>query len=173
MPNVTLQMYDWYLHWRKADKDDNLRYAIWFPGQHLVNTDSDWILEDAGYGICDVFIKKLFSKESFLVDPELCTEENGFLRIGGFNGIVKTTITSSIEQPLNMALLHYLRKHGQGLELHSRFWLGLEVVDGKTVNRLRHKQEVTLEMARCWCEHSAWEMATLAAYLPEIYEENK
>lgn len=165
MPNVTMPMVRWYGKW---NLEDPLRYTIWFPGSH-VTQDQDWIVEDLGFGMCELFIKMPLSAASFHISPDIAAE-NGCLLAGGSNALMKVCNGPEIDPPYNIALLHYVRAAERGIQWHTRFWIGIEVVDGKAVNRLRPGQTVPLEIARGFCEHSAYEMATRAARLPEWYQ---
>lgn len=166
MPKVTLPMVLWFDG--KWNLEDPLRYSIWFPGSHIIQ-DWDWIVEDMGFGLCEIFAKNFLGPDSWLVDPSLLKPESGCRMVGGSNALLRPLNGDKLVPPFNVVVMHYVRAKGEGLEWHSRFWIGVEVIGGKAVNRLRPGQVVPLEYARGFCEHCAYEMATRAERLPEWY----
>ena len=60
-----------------------------------------------------------------------------------------------------------------GINLCSRFWIGMTEKDGKIVSNIPKGVKVPIEVSRGLFEHSCREFTNLASILSEVYKENK
>lgn len=183
MPGVSGQMLDWWFEWHALDP---LRYRIWYPQAHFDNrleppkaprAKPYWgavhhPIEDIGLGRQHLRIA--------FCDPT----DFGFPAHALSHPDVATIVCGRVGDDRRRAwhtrMCHFARRHPQGLELRSRFWIGADLrlymraAPAGAINRLlkapamRRRlipRRAPLAMAR----HCAAEYASLAALLPELY----
>lgn len=176
MPGITAEMIEWWFWWHAQD---NLRYQVWFPGEHISNT---YHKKDQAY-FEQAFVPPFVANSQYPVEriggikmplriDFVTPEEFGFSRqtmvnnnipkivcghVGAFNNLVKHT-----------EMAHIFKQTEDGLFMISRFWLG------KTMNNpLLRKLIITDDMARGMAEHCCIEYRNLHEILPVLYAEYK
>ena len=172
MPGITREMIDWWFWWHCQE---NLRYQIWFPGDHAsirchrkdrayfeqpclppFQPNSQCPVERIGGTTMPLRID-FVTPEQFGFCPEAMARRNIATIVCGhvsaFNGLVPHT-----------EMAHIYKQTGDGLFLISRFWLG------KTMNPVLRKIVMTESMARGMAEHCCVEYRNLAQILPGLYE---
>jgi phloretin hydrolase len=190
MPGVTGEMIDWWLWWHSLE---DLRYKIWYPGSHL------------GISVADrekIQNASLSARERYWNNPQFPVEDVGIgpdvLAIYfmppedfGFDAsrfdsakvatVVCTEVSSVTKKVRHTRMCHYVRKTSRGVEMRSRFWVGVNIKvdmfpEGSIVNRMANAKFMRrltiprgtpLEMAR----HCAREYANLAEILPDLYRD--
>lgn len=176
MPNITVEMIEWWFWWHAQD---NLRYQVWFPGEHISITyhkkdraffeqpivptfraNSQYPVERIG-GVKMPLRIDFVTPEEFGFSRQIMRENNipkivcG--HVSAFNGLIKHT-----------EMAHIYKQTDDGLFLISRFWLG------KTMNNpLLRKLIITEDMAKGMAEHCCIEYRNLCEILPLLYTENQ
>ena len=176
-PGVTGDMIQWWFWWH-ANK--NIRYKIWCPGDHYAISVKDknqannealtyeqrrvnnihfpW--EDTGTGVMKLSIR-FVSPEEFGFDTSSFGQMDIEAVVCGVVGYVIAGVT--IEHTY---MTHVFRKHGDGLEMRSRFWPGKAI----PITELR-KLAITEDVAKNLGFHCAYEYSHLSEFLPAIYQE--
>lgn len=176
MPGITADMIAWWFWWHAQE---NLRYQVWFPGEHISNSyrrkdqayfaqlsvppfraNSQYPVERIG-GVKMPLRIDFVTPESFgfsrqaMQDAHIAAIVCG--HVGAFNNLVKHT-----------EMAHIFKQTDDGLFMISRFWLG------KTMrNPLLRKIILTDAMARGMAEHCCIEYRNLWEVLPILYTEYK
>jgi hypothetical protein len=154
----TLEMTEWWHTW--FNKED-LRYKIWYPGSHM-QAGPGWSLEAIGstviyyVGISPLTPVNLGIEERF-------TKTKG-IAFNGKNGLQLPIDYSEGQRPLEIE---------GGIEYRSRFYLGINFVNGKPVSLLDEETVISPEKAATMFDHGAREMINLARILPELFAEYK
>lgn len=175
MPNITAEMIEWWFWWHAQD---NLRYQVWFPGEHIriayhkkdrsffeqpevlaFRANTQYPVERIG-GIKMPLRIDFVTPEEFGFSRQRMQENNISTivcgRVSAFNGLIKHT---------KMAYIY--KQTEDGLLMISRFWLG------KTMeNRLLKKLIITDNTARGMAEHCCIEYRNLCEILPLLYADN-
>ena len=167
MTGITMPMIGWFGKWKM---EDPLNYALWCPGAHIRHTE-EWCCEDLGFGLVDLTLRNAYTMEDFGFDPKNTTPESGFVMAAGGNWHMKCRTAAPDEPPYEVLIFHTVRRIKEGLEWRTRFYIGYRLEKGKYTRELLPGQVVTEEMARCFAEHSAYEMATRQRDLPALYAE--
>ena len=176
MPGITSEMIEWWFWWHVQD---NLRYQVWFPGQHFsisyskkdrsffeqakmpaFRANTQYPKERIG-GVKMPLRIDFVTPEEFGFSKQLMEENNIPIivcgHVGAFKGLIKHT-----------EMAHIFKQTEDGLFLISRFWLG------KTMkNPLLKKLIITENMARGMAEHCCGEYRNLCEILPGLYKDNK
>lgn len=174
MPGITVDMIERWFWWHTQD---NIRYQVWYPGDHIsINYDKKdrEFFEQPSVPVFRPNTQRPVERIGGMKMPlqiEFVTpEEFGFSReimqdnnipkivcghVSAFNGLVKHT-----------EMAHIYKQTEDGLFLISRFW------HGKTMtNPLLRKLIITEEMARGMAEHCCIEYRNLCEILPVLYKE--
>ncbi len=169
LPDVNMEMYMWYKMLRLTDR---LSYAIWYPGSHVSEINGITI-EDVGYGpekfqgVDGINWRSLgFAQDPAKVDPQ-------YLGMIGGNSIIYNLKYDNVI-PRTLSLFHYIRQMDSGgIEFRTHFYVGMHIVDGRSVITQHIQSEQCLEIARTMAHHCAYERTNLNSFLPEIYEKMK
>jgi hypothetical protein len=191
MPGVTAEMIDWWFAWHGLH---DIRYRIWFPPGHygvrvedpdkcrnsrLSYRERYWhnkytVIEDVGDGpekLMIVFVPP----EEFGFDLSRFDESKVGTIVcanGGIPDILGGIFVGKV--------CHFVRETADGVEMHSRFWIGQEIAiegkkEGVLVNRLLNADSVKKRMlprsAHHLAHHCAAEFANLARLLPRVFTE--
>lgn len=184
MPGVTPEMFDWWFAWHGLEP---MRYKIWDSEDHYYcqtrdpeissdtslsmkerywNTTHD-VLEDAGGG--DLLGRGPVREHiviSFQNPLNLGFDEEKWKAFDG-------TIVCAADAQSPVVMCHFLKRTPEGSELHTHFWMGYSLIDGKIV-KLPLPEEVLAGlggMAKGLFAHNIKEFTHLAAILPELYNE--
>lgn len=173
MPEISVEMIEWWFWWHCQD---NLRYQVWYPGDHISikphKKDLDYFqhhavpqfrpntqcpVERIG-GIKMPLQIDFVTPEDFGFSNQTIEENNIALIVCGhvsaFNSLIKHT-----------EMAHIYKYTENGLLLISRFWLG------KTLkNYLLRKAILTENTARGMAEHCCIEYRNLVEILPNLYQ---
>ncbi len=175
MPGITADMIRWWFWWHCQD---NLRYQVWFPGEHIsikyhkkdcayfeqqniptFQPNSQCPVEKIGGTKMPLQID-FITPEQFGFDRQIMKQNNIPVIVCGhvsvFGGLIPHT-----------EMAHIYKHTEDGLFLISRFWLG------KTMNPLLRKLIMTEKMARGMAEHCCIEYRNLCEILPMLYEKYK
>ena len=172
MPGITKEMIDWWFWWHCQE---NLRYQIWFPGDH---TSIKYHKKDRAYfeqpsmppfrpnSQCPV--ERIGGATMPLRIDFVTPEQFGFTRDALEQGQIATVVCGHVSAFNGLVphteMAHIYKQTGDGLFLISRFWLG------KTMNPLLRKFVMTESMARGMAEHCCVEYRNLVEILPGLYE---
>lgn len=173
MPEITAEMIEWWFWWHCQD---NLRYQVWYPGNHISikphKKDLNYFQHDTmppfrpntqcpverignlkmPLQINFVTPKEFGFSEQIMKENEIALIECG--HVSAFGGIIKHT-----------EMAHIYKHTKNGLQLISRFWLG------KTLkNPLFRKAILTENTARQMAEHCCIEYRNLVEILPDLYQ---
>ena len=175
MPGITREMSDWWFWWHCQD---NLRYQVWFPGDHITNT---YHKKDRAYfeqetqptfqpnSQCPV--EKIGGMSMPLRIDFVTPEQFGFSKEAMEKGNIATIVCGHVSAFSGLIphteMAHIFRQTEDGLFMCSRFWLG------KTMNPLLRKFVMTEKMARGMAEHCCIEYRNLAEILPGLYHQYK
>lgn len=176
MPSITVEMIEWWFWWQAQD---DLRYQIWFPGEHISiayhKKDKEYFEQpkvpafkaNSQYPVERIGGMKMPLRIDF-VEPEdfgfskQKMQENNIPKIvcghvSAFNGMINHT-----------EMAHIFKQTEHGLFMISRFWIG------KTMkNILLRKLIITDDMARGMAEHCCIEYRNLVQILPLLYADNQ
>ncbi len=172
MPGITPDMIRWWFWWHAQE---NLRYKIWFPGEHYgISTarkdrtyfsqktlpafrpNTHYPIERIGKLILPLKIE-FISPEDFGFSPERMQKNEIPLivcgHVGAMYGLVRHT-----------EMAHIFKQTEDGLLLISRFWLGQTLK-----NPLLRKAMLTDKTAKGMAEHCCVEYRNLTEILPRLY----
>lgn len=172
MPGITADMISWWFWWHCQD---DLRYQVWFPGDHISisykNTDRPYFdrptapafRPNSQRPVEKIGGTRLPLQIDFVTPEDFgfslrAMEENGVPiivcgHVGVLGGIIKHT-----------EMAHVYRQTNDGLFMTSRFWLGANVR-----NPILRKLIFTEKMARGMAEHCCIEYRNLVEILPGLY----
>ena len=174
MPGVTFEMYCFWKKWWSDAPDSDLRYRIWYPESHF-RAGYRWSCEDFGSGPEDLIFLETVTPQGLGLG-EAPIPETQLLMADGCNVVSKTRVSDPFSAPVPGVVCHFVRplSDGSGIELRSLFWKGYQVGPNGFFDAMGpdtpHETEETLYKLLC---HNAYEMANLAAILPELYAEEK
>jgi hypothetical protein len=181
-PGCTAAMIDWWFEW--AQKEENIRYKIWYPGAHFSMAQapmpdtvrkpgdkaywgmSRFPVEDVGMGTTR-FRLDFYDPVAFGFEP---APEGGTIlcaRIGLADGWFK-----------HSDFIHHVRPIAGGVEMRSRFWMARrpEAMAGgwgvlASLMRIDAIKQHLLkpDAARGMAFHCAQEYSQLASFLPELH----
>ncbi len=187
MPNVTLDMIDWWFWWHAAEGQ---RYQIWYPDMHFdissyfrgsytdttktyserLHLSTHLVNEDLGSGADDILI-------DFMHPSEFGFDVNRLDRTK------ETIICARVGDPAmgswGSEMVHFVRTTDEGVEMRSRFWIGnkiykidkseevnLDLILNKPyVKKRLIPEDVGVNMFH----HCSQEFHNLAEVLPEVY----
>lgn len=191
MPNVTIEMIDWWFWWHPKEP---VRYKLWYPEMHFdtaadfgghyddesktyrerLQLSTHFVTEDIGTGTEKIIID-FMSPEEFGFDKSNLDEDRDLVicaRVGSFDKKVWHT-----------RMCHAVRKVEQGIEMRSRFWMGMDVkrMDGfgqKIINSILNnsfvkKNLMPKNIGKFMFHHCTQEYNNMGGFLPEIYAEEK
>lgn len=175
MPKVTSDMIAWWFWWHPQA---NLRYQIWFPGEHYCisydKKNKDYFEKKnlpAFQPNTQYPTEKISNIPMSLRIDFVSPEEFGFSEQAMKNNRIPIIICGHVSAFHGLIphteMSHIFQQTEDGLFLTSRFWIG------KTLrNRLLRKVILTEKTARSMAEHCCIEYRNLARLLPELYHEN-
>lgn len=192
MPGVTPEMLKWWFAWHALE---DLRYKLWFPPGHFGITINDearakildpnipleqksqnvihHVVEDVGGGPENIYIS-FMSPEDFGFDITRFKAPNVAAFFGG-NGVSQMIFpppgVPNYKSPAVMC--HFIREIPGGVEMRTRFWMGMKIIDKKPMHMLPEGVRLPEFVPMGLAMHNVLEYANLAAILPEIYEEQK
>ena len=187
-PDITAEMIDWWFAWHPLE---DLRYRIWYPPQHggimlspegrkrlldpsIPMAERNWgvvhhVTENCDCGMENIDIQFLSPKD-FGFDMSRWKEPCVSAFAGGFGWAVSVNKTDdSITAPALMC--HIFRKHPQGLEHRTRFWMGYRMSSGKPELSLPPGVAVPVAAIRGLARHNVKEFTRFKHFLPRIYAE--
>ncbi|MCL6476901.1 MAG: hydrolase [Peptococcaceae bacterium] len=191
-PGVTAGMIKWWFAWHALE---DLRYKIWFPKAHYGTSVDDaarkkildpdtpidqkiqgvthHVIEDIGGGAENIEINFL-SPEDFGFDMSRYKAPNVAVAITA-NGVTqKINPPPGVPNPKAPATMcHFFREIPGGLEMRTRFWMGMHIIDKKPVKLLPDGFMIPEFVPRGLAVHNVWEYTNLASILPQLYEEQK
>lgn len=172
MPGITKEMIDWWFWWHCQD---NLRYQVWFPGDHITNTyhkkDRAYFEQETQPAFqpnsqCPV--EKIGGVKMPLRIDFVTPEEFGFTKKALERGSIATAVCGHVSAFGGLIphteMAYIFRQTENGLFMFSRFWLG------KTMNPMLRKFVMTERMASGMAEHCCIEYRNLAEILPDLYD---
>lgn len=190
MPNVTLEMIDWWFWWHAAEA---IRYKIWYPEMHFdivsdfgghyddtksykerLHLSTHLVTEDVGMGKDKIIINFLSPIEFGFDKDKLNTNKESIIcaRVGS----PKTDVWV-------VDMCHFVRITDDGVEMRSRFWMGykLERMSGfgqgfinVILNKAFLKRKLIPKKAgSSMFHHCSQEYHNLRSFLPELYKEEK
>ena len=166
MPGISADMFKWYDIWKQKE---DLRYKIWHPPTHFM-LGPNWLMEDIGYGPCDIYLVGGGSLEDLGFDKDLFIKSKVTLAAG--TGLSKPCGASPTLVPRPIIVCHVIRSVPDGIEFRSRFWLGYQSnLGGGPKVTLRPGIVVPEIEAYQLAQHCAWEFANLRSFLPQLFEE--
>ena len=176
MPGVTPEMFDWWFAWHGLEP---LRYKIWCRDEHYdCVTNAPDKARDASVPMRERIWDTVHTvKESMFpggpIENIAINFRNpadiGFSpeKLKGFGG----TIVCAGNEHVPVIMCHFLRPVPGGSQLHTRFWMGWCVKDGKPAKAIPDGVVFPLEMPKTLLRHNIKEFTNLAALLPKIYPE--
>ncbi len=169
MPGVTLDMVTWWIPWVLGD---HMKYKVWHPGSHVEHYDG-LAVEDLGDGMADVYLGESHSFADLGIpsDPGALAPE--FLSLHSVKG--RAQLHALPEDPTRgrFTLNSMVRAIPGGIEYWSIVWIGVHFAGGKPVRVLGAGERPTLENARHFAAHLAYEYFTFSRILPELYAQYK
>ena len=180
MPGITKEMIDWWFWWHCQE---NLRYQIWFPGDHI---SIKYHHKDRAYfEQSSVSPSVLPSMPPFQPNSQcpveriggtimplridfITPEQFGFTKDAMKRGNIATIVCGHVSAFNGLVphteMAHIYKQTDDGLFLISRFWLG------KTMHPMLRKFVMTRDMARGMAEHCCVEYRNLVQILPGLYQ---
>ena len=173
MPGITREMIDWWFWWHCQD---DLRYQVWFPGDHIKNTyhkkDRAYFEQEkqpAFQSNAQLPVEKIGGMKMPLRIDFVTPEQFGFTADAMEQGNVATVVCGHVSAfgglISHTEMAHIYKQTEEGLFMFSRFWLG------KTMNPLLRKFVMTEKMARGMAEHCCIEYRNLVEILPGLYRD--
>lgn len=187
-PDITPEMVDWWFAWHTLE---DLRYRIWYPPQHggimlspggrarildesIPLAQRNWgvthhVTENCNCGMENIDISFL-SPQDFGFDMTRWKEPYVSTFAGGFGWAVAVDKKDeSITAPALMC--HIFRRHPNGLEHRTRFWMGYRFSDGKPELTLPPGVAVPVPAVQGLARHNVHEFTRWGDFLPRIYKE--
>lgn len=190
MPGVTPEMFKWWFAWHSLEP---MRYRLWWPEGHasVMISDEDrakildpgtpladkyqgithHVLENVGGGYESIWIR--------FMKPEDCGFDMGRFKSPNIGALAAANgVSQFIEPPPGVPnhkspafMCHVVREIDGGIELRTRFWLGMHVVEKKPVHLLPEGVRLPPPAAMGLAIHNVFEFTNLAGFLPELYRE--
>ena len=171
MPGITKEMIDWWFWWHCQD---NLRYQVWFPGDHISikphKKDRAYFEQEAQPAFqpnSQLPVEKIGGSKMPLQIDFVTPEQFGYTRKALEQGNIATVVCGHVSAFGGLIphtdMAHIYKQTEDGLFMFSRFWLG------KTMSPMLRKFVMTEKMARGMAEHCCIEYRNLAEILPELY----
>ncbi len=180
MPDVTPKMWDWWFGWHGCEA---LRYKLWHPKAHVNARWADGRTDESYVGRTSLITEYLGPRLakggiSFVRPSSMGFDEDRLARQGEVVICARVGIPSS---PLKGGwLLHQLRPVDGGSEMRSRMWMGGEnmAIGDKPgpfltglARALRPFASKLLPAPTDLLVHNAQEMAHLAGFLPQLFDQ--
>ena len=178
MPGVTPEMFDWWFAWHGLEP---LRYKIWCNEEHhQAITRNPERARDTSLSMKERYwdtvhdVKEAMSPEGPVMDIIIGFRNPADIgfdteKLKDFKG----TIVCSGSEMAPVIMCHFVRPVPGGSELHTRFWMGYGVKDGKPFKMIPDGAKFPPEGAQELLIHNIKEFTNLAAILPEVYAEFK
>ncbi|MBP2650366.1 MAG: hydrolase [Firmicutes bacterium] len=190
MPGVTVEMINWWFAWHALE---DLRYKIWWPaGHYSAAVDADarkkildperpveqkfqglthHVVEDVGAGKEDIFI-------SFQTPENMGFDMKRFKAPNVGTLVAANGVSSPLNAPAGTpkapaVMCHFVREIPGGVEFRTRFWIGYHFVDKKPKLLLPPGIKIPEMAPKGLAMHNVFEYTNLAAFLPELYREQK
>ena len=178
VPNFTGEMLYWYFPWQVLEP---LRYAIWDPEDHVDNQVSDVdrqrILDPAIpvrekiWGVTFHAVEAM-GGESEKVDITFYNPADFGLDASSCEFLIASNSLLG-EQKIPVVMLEALKKINGVNELHLRFWIGYQIIDGEAKYLLPPEIKIPAEVGLKLIEHNFREFNNLHTVLPSLYAEEK
>lgn len=171
VPGVTVEMYRWWKHWR--ENGDDLRYKIWYPGSHMRYASNydvgwEWIQEDIGNGLDDIYIFPVQPEEIFDMD---CYHTSGIKFFHAGNGLSRPVNGDPAIRPFPMFVAHMIYEKPDGIEIRSRFWQGYHCKHRQLIPYLPDGVAIPRQAIHNLALHCLTEYANLREIIPPLYQE--
>lgn len=171
VPGVTVEMYRWWKHWRETG--DDLRYQIWYPGSHMRYASNyevgwEWIQEDIGNGLDDIYILPVEPEEIFDMDR---FRASGIQFFHAGNGISRPVNGDPAMRPFPMFVAHMIYGIEGGIEIRSRFWQGYHCKNRRLIPYLPEGVHAPAQAIHNLALHCLTEYANLREIIPPLYRE--
>lgn len=153
-----------------SPEPEDLFYKIWCPGKHI-RLYPDLAIEDMGWGMTEVRITDFLSKEDFGMAAGLADNDPECIDFQAMNLSVVPLGAPEGTEPMRIVEANYFRQNERGREIRHRFWVGLNIVNGKPVVFPAGTREETAFYTRNIAYHSGSEFATLSRNVVEFYKE--
>lgn len=170
MSAVTQEMEDYFdENWNPPG---DLFYKIWYPGAH-VRHYSNAAIESLGREPEILRVSPAPSLEIMGFPKQVTDIDPDFIGVRGGNSKLMKIYDRGGKDALDITLLHFYRRAGNGKHICTRFWMGLYIDrnTGKTVRTLPFYASVQEEIARKLCIHCATEYATNARNIVHFWRE--
>lgn len=139
----------------------DLFYKIWCPGKHM-RLYPDLAIEDMGWGWLEVRIKDFLGKEDFGLPENLEEIDPELIDFQAMNMELLPLGAPKGTEPVRLVEANCFRQTEKGREIRHRFWIGLNMKNGKSAVVSPKDLEQAAEYARNTAYHSGSEFATLA-----------
>lgn len=173
MPGVTVEMMDWWFAWHGLKP---IRYKLWDKDEHYdISTSDPKRRRNPNIPL----------NQRYWDTVDCAVEENPidgphkvFIHFRnpvdiGFNSALLNqfsgTIICAADKDAPVVMCHFVRPIDGGVELRTRFWMGVSIVDGTPVRALPPHGRIPLEVGKNVLTHNNKEFSNLAAILPELY----
>lgn len=188
MLGVTVEMVNWWFAWHALE---DLRYKIWWPQGHFGISISDEdrrkilkpntkltdkfqgirhnVIEDVGGGKENIIINFLIPENAGFDMERFKSPNVGTVIIA--NGLSKATVAPEEASMMPAVMCHFIREIPGGVEFRSRFWLGYQIIDKKSVCLLPPGLKVPIEIPKGLMSHNILEYTNLKSILPKIFKE--
>lgn len=181
MPGVTPEMWHWWFGWHG---DDISRYQLWHPRDHLEVHWADKIAGKVEYIGRTSVVKEYIGKKAETIAISFFQPSS--IGLPDFDGAPSSSLFIVVKAgpgsgpPIHFSrLIHQIRPTKSGSEMRSRFWLAgpyITAKDGNPMGKLaafigRRVRKTPELFARDLLTHCAEEMAHMASFLPQLYEQ--
>jgi len=139
----------------------DLFYKTWCPGTHM-RLYPDLAIEDMGWGWLEVRITGFLGKEDFGLPENMEELDPDLIDFQAMNIEVLPLGAPEGTEPVHLVEANYFRQTMRGREIRHRFWIGLNIENGKSAVTAVKDRELAAEYARKTAYHSGSEFATLA-----------
>lgn len=193
LPGVTAEMVEWWFAWHSIEP---LRYKIWNPPCHFSISLSErdrakaldasrpmreryqglthYVVENCGGPCAEKIAIEFMTPEEFGFDLARFKAPNVLAFAGGKGASVMLAPPPGVPNFKAPAIMcHLIRAIPGGVELRTRFWMGMRVIDRKAVRCIPDTVRIPDFVVRGLAVHNVGEFANLASFLPQLYEEEK
>ena len=193
MPGVTADMINWWMAWHSLE---DLRYKLWYPPGHfsisLSDRDRAKVLDpnrsmtQKFQGLTHFVIENTGGPSAEKVAISFMSSEDVGFDMGRFKSPNVATVVAANGAALMLDpppgapnfktpafMIHFIREIPGGIEYRTRFWLGYHILNKKPFWLLPKGARIPDFVPRGLAIHNVHEYANLAAFLPQLYEEQK